>query len=395
MSRMYSIDIPAILHIALQPLTGPWSVMRELANAQSDSGFYAGVGIGVIADLTWPVLYKEELEKNQFSYFKSTPKLFGTASFLFQRITKPPIARWAWDLAGKTGAESVVIHFHNAWMSGVFLPIERRKDYAVGCVATVHGVNADLDSKPIRRLAHRWMARRLLKYNASLTSVDKANLQKAEDLFGLPASAFQVVPNGIPAIPEMDKHILPFLCGAERLTVAHIGSLIPQKGWELVAQSVILMSKQGFPCRMIIAGAGSGEANARRLAQENPGIIEFRGFVSDPRRTIMNKVDVLILLSSQEGLPMSIIEAMSIGLPVVATSVGGISEAVVDGKTGLLIERQSQSLVTVLKKLIADRKILARFSEEARNTFYSKFEIKQIINAYHDVYMKISFHEAR
>lgn len=63
----------AILHIALQPLTGPWSVMRELAKAQSRSSVYAGVGVGVIADHTWPALYRIELERSDYHYFKSTP----------------------------------------------------------------------------------------------------------------------------------------------------------------------------------------------------------------------------------------------------------------------------------------------------------------------------------
>lgn len=380
----------AILHVALHPLTGPWSVMRELAIAQNDSTFYAGVGVGIIANHTWPFQYKEDLDKIEYSYFSSTPKIFGTASFLFQRIIKPPIIGWACDLAKKTGADSVVIHFHNAWMSGIFLPLSGAKNCSIGSTATFHGVNAALDSKPVRRFAHRWMAQRLLKYKASLTSVDRANLQKAENLFGLPASAFQVVPNGIQAIPEMAQHVLPYLCGADRITIAHIGSLIPQKGWELAAHAVILAAKQGIPCRMIIAGAGPGDSTARKMERDNPGIIEFRGFVSDPRRTVMPEVDALVLLSSHEGQPMSIIEALSIGLPVIATSVGGIPEAVIDGKTGFLIAREPHALIAILEKLTAKSGILAQFSAEAKNLFHRKFEMKPIIDAYHDIYIKTS-----
>jgi glycosyltransferase involved in cell wall biosynthesis len=392
---MHIMNRLAILHIALQPLTGPWSVMRELAKAQSGSSVYAGVGIGVIADHTWPALYRAELERNTYFYFKSAPKLFGTASFLCQRIIKPPIAEWINDLLQRTGADSVVVHFHNAWMSGVFLPLSRHYGNPQCCIATVHGVNADLDKKPVRRIAHRWMAQRLLKYGAVLTSVDRANLAKAEHLFGLPASVFHVVPNGIQAIPEMAGHILPYLGGSERLTVAHIGSLIPQKGWELAAQAIVVAAKQGIPCRMIIAGAGPGESIARKMARDNPGIIEYQGFVADPRRTLMPEIDILVLLSSQEGLPMSIIEAMSVGLPVIATSVGGIPEAVIDGKTGFLIDRQSSQLIAILKKLIDDREKLRYLSNEATNMFHLKFEMKQIIGLYHAIYTKaLSSHES-
>ncbi len=379
----------AILHVALNPVTGPWSVMRELAKAQHSSFRYAGVGIGVIADYSWPKGYTEDLEKNEFHYYKSTPKLFGTASFLFQRIIKSPIAEWAIDLAGKTAADSVIVHFHNAWMSGVYLPIVVvPKSLSVGCVATFHGVNAELGSKPIRRFLHRWMAQRLLKYRASLTSVDRANLQKAETLFGLPVSIFDVVPNGIEAIPEAAHHNLPYLCGADQLTIAYIGSLIPLKGWDLAAQAVVIAAKQGIPCRMIIAGSGSGEKVARKMAKDNPNIIEFRGFVTDPRRTVMAEADILVLLSSKEGLPMSIIEAMSIGLPVISTSVGGVPEAVIDGITGFIIERKPELLIEKLKELSTDREILARFSKEARHYFHRKFEMRRIIDAYNTIYEK-------
>ena len=220
--------------------------------------------------------------------------------------------------------------------------------------------------------------------------INKALAKKGEDLFVLPASAFQVVPNGISAIPQMAQHTLPYLRGADRLTIAHIGSLIPQKGWELAAQAVIMAAKQGIPCRMIIAGAGPGESTARKMERDNPGIIEFRGFVSDPRRTVMPEVDVLVLLSSHEGLPMSIIEAISIGLPVVATPAGGIPEAVIDGETGFIVPREPQAFIAKLKKLTAEREILAQFSAEAKNLFHRKFEMKQIIDAYHDIYMKTS-----
>jgi len=325
----------SVLHVALHPVTGPWSVMRELTKAQAASGLYAGVGIGVIIYRDWAKPYEEELHSSGLPVYRAfTPKMFGTASFLWQRFDRPPIAKWAADFARRCHTRNVVVHFHNAWMSGVFLPLSHPQDCRLGVVATVHGVNAFLEGKPVRHHAHRWMAQRLSQHGATLTSVDTANLARAESMFGLPASSFHVVPNGVTATAS---RACPFLRDNPKLTVGHVGSLSPQKGWEIAANAVIAAAKAGVPCRMIIAGAGSGAAKAQDLARQHPDIINFRGFVRDPRQKLMPELDLLALMSSHEGLPMSGVEALSVGLPMAGTNVGGMAELILHGKTGYIV----------------------------------------------------------
>src|SRR5580692_5103679 len=111
----------AILHVALNPLTGAWSVMRELSKAQAVSGLYAAVGLGVITDSRWPALYATELQTSGMPHYQAhTPKMFGTAQFLWQRLQRPPIDEWVDDLLDRSGAKLCVVHFHNAWLSGAF-----------------------------------------------------------------------------------------------------------------------------------------------------------------------------------------------------------------------------------------------------------------------------------
>ena len=377
----------SILHLALNPLTGPWSVMRNLAQAQRKSGLYAGVGLGVVVDHCWPEEYLAELHSEQHWYLAKTPKMFGTASFLMQKLKRPPLEKWAEDLARHSNSEKVIIHCHNAWMSGIFLPF-KSSTVELQFVATVHGVNADLVRKPIRKFIHRWMAQRLMQHHAKLTSVDQANLAKAYSLFGLPENLFRVIPNGILELQAYNNHVLPVFSGNRVLTIASISSLIPQKGWEIAVQGVIRASENGIPCKLIIAGAGQDATKARQYAALYPNIIEFRGFVSNPQRTLMPSIDVLALLSQQEGLPMAIIEAMSLGIPVIATSVGGISEAVEHERTGLLIDRDEQSLYRALKYLSDNAEVLKKFSVQSRITFRKKFSIDNIVMEYDKVYQQ-------
>lgn len=357
--------------------------MRELARAQAASGKYASVSVGVVTYRDWPATYQSELAACGLPVFRSfTPKMFGTASFLFQRLQRPPIEKWVQEISRQSKARQVVVHFHNAWMSGVFLPL-RKCTVKSAAVATFHGVNAFLDRQPLRHRAHQWMARRLLSYNATLTSVDAANLERAESIFGIPKNRLTIVPNGVTATTA---RACPFLDGKPKLTIGHVGSLIPQKGWKIAAEAVITGAKAGVPCRMIIAGAGPQEPEARAMAAAYPQIIEFRGFVPDPRQNLMPELDILAVMSSHEGLPMSAVEALSVGLPIAGTNVGGMAEVIKHGETGFLIERSSTPLHQVIANVAANQNNLEQLSKASLNYFKERFEISKIIEGYDSVY---------
>ena len=193
----------AVLHVACHPVTGPWSVMRDLAQAQAASGLFAGVGVAVVVDDTWPDAYRQEIRNIPVTFYEAAcPRTFGTAAFLYQRIRKPDFRTWIRDLATRSGTDRVIVHFHNAWLSGVFLPLPKVPGVRVGAVATFHGVNEHFEGKPVRRLIHRWMAQRLMKYGAALTSVDGLNTAVAERVFGIARSRFHVIPNGLAPVEE-------------------------------------------------------------------------------------------------------------------------------------------------------------------------------------------------
>ncbi len=374
----------AVLHAALHPVTGPWSVMRELAAAQCASGRYVGVGIAVVVDATWPSAYREEVRNGEFAFYEAPlPRTFGTAAFLLQRIRPPPWRAWIADFAARTGARRVVVHLHNAWMSGVFLPLPKIANVGVSVVATFHGVNEHFESKPVRLRLHRWMAQRLTRHGARLTSVDSLNTALAEKLFGLSRSSFTVIPNGIP----------PFAGGPEvarptegALTIGHVGSMIPQKGWHLVAEAAERVRAEGIPVRVLLAGQGPDAGKAAEWAARNAGWAEYLGHVPDPRARVMPRLDVLCLMSQWEGLPMAIVEAMSVGVPVIATDVGGVREVVEHGKTGLMVERHADALAAALRALWRDPERRGALGQHARARFMERFTLDRVVALYHSVY---------
>lgn len=376
---------PAVLHAACYPVTGPWSVMRDLARAQVDSGRYAAVGIGVIVDSTWPTAYREELRGTSLAFYRSTcPRLFGTATFLYQRLRPPPWRQWIRDLAARSQTDRIIVHLHNAWMSGVFLPLPEVPGIRVEVVVTFHGVNEHFNAKPIRRFLHRWMARRLLTHRAQLTSVDGANTRLAEEILGVPRDSFAVIPNGVHPVAS---HANSSIKGPEiPLTIGHVGSMIPQKGWQLVAAASEILNRDSIQVRVLLAGRGSDEAMANDWARRHAAWAEYLGFVENPRERVMSQLDVLCLMSRWEGLPMSIVEAMSVGVPVIATDVGGVSEAVQNGETGLLVSRTAESLAAALSELLQNRDRLRAMSARARQRFEERFTMDRIVERYARVY---------
>ncbi len=374
----------AVLHIALNPVTGPWSVMRDLALAQAASGRYRAVGLGVITSKDWPHQYDEELTQTRLPAYRATTiKAFGTAQFLWQRFQHPPIENWVGDLMLKSGAKNTVVHFHNAWMSGVFLPLQELSSGQISTVATFHGVNAMLEGKPIRRFLHRWMAARLIRSGTRLTSVDRGNLVLAENILGLRPDLFTVIPNGVaddPAARAMAWN------GEGEFRVGHVGSMTERKGWRIGAEAVLQLAAEGRRVRYIIAGSGPEASQAEALAKEHPNFIEYLGHVPQPRRILLPKLHVLSVMSAHEGLPMTVIEGMAAGVPVVGTAVGGIPETVADGHTGFLIPRSVEALVKALRRLQQSPELWRTMSAGTRERFEHKFEIGHIIKQYDEVY---------
>ena len=358
--------------------------MKELAMGQVRSGLYSSVGVAVISSDTWPVLCREELERLPLpNYSSHTVNCFGTGQFLWQRIGKPPLGRWIDDLAGRSGAGNVVIHCHNAWLSGVFQPVTVGKEISLRSVATFHGVNGHFHRQPIRQGIHRWMAARLARHGTVLTSVDRANLARARDLLAMDPDNFRVVPNGI---TDTGLRGCPRLSGGPAFTLGHIGGMNSAKGWQMLVQSARALREAGHNIQVILAGRGNEAGLAAELAKDSGGWLRYEGFVANPRENVLKDVDVLVLMSEQEGLPMAIIEALSMGVPVIATPVGGVPEAVVHGQNGLLVERSAEALTEALTSLVADPDKLRELSANARRAFEERFEISRVVSMYDEIY---------
>lgn len=183
-----------------------------------------------------------------------------------------------------------------------------------------------------------------------------------------------VIPNGV-AVSEQTAQ--PWISGV--LTLGTVALFRPRKGMEVLIESMARMREQGRAVRLrAVGGFETPEYESRirglcrRLAVED--LVEWRGFRRDVAAEL-SKVDVLVLPSLfGEGMPMVVLEAMAVGLPVVASRVEGVPEVVRDGRDGVLVEPgDPEALAAALGKLADAPSALSAMGASGRNRQRQEF----------------------
>lgn len=103
---------------------------------------------------------------------------------------------------------------------------------------------------------------------------------------------------------------------------------------------------------------------------------------------LLEYADLFVLPTNYEGLPMSIIEALCCGKPVVASDVGGISE-LLDGTNGVAVENDAERMAERIRWILSDSGRYARMSQAARETFLRSFTVEGMVNGYQELYNRI------
>ena len=120
--------------------------------------------------------------------------------------------------------------------------------------------------------------------------------------------------------------------------------------------------------------------------------VVFLGTRTDVHQ-LLSIMDIFILCSTSEGMPVTLLEAMAAGRPIVATDVGGVSEVIEHGKNGLLIEPNSHELLAdAILDLLTNKEKAQRMGLSARNKFESNFTLSAMIKKYEDVYASLLAH---
>ena len=272
-----------------------------------------------------------------------------------------------------------VVHTHLPVLEYV-LPAARLYGRRVGIIHTVH----NLARAETRHRVLRAVNRRAFSHGVVPVALNEEVRSSICREYALPPSAVPVVGNGI----DLDAFRGPQRrglrgAGARLLCVAR---LAPAKNHALLLQTVALLRESGRDVSLTLVGDGPLRGRLEELAREL-GISERVRFAG--RRTdtpaFYRDCDLFVLLSDYEGMPMSIIEAMASGLPVVATRAGGVGELVDDGVSGALVEADAAAAAEAIAAICDDPALYARLSAGAVRTS-SRYSATAMMEKYVGLY---------
>jgi len=274
-----------------------------------------------------------------------------------------------------------IVHTHNPLPLIYGAPAARL--IGAAAIHTKHGVN------PGGR-AHRMLRRAAAQLTHAFVAVSDTTAAQARAQHDMPPSRLHTIPNGIrlgryQPDPEARAAARVELGLGDAWVVGTVGRLDDYKNQTLLVRAMAPLLSSNV--RLVIVGDGPNRAAVEAEVARLP---EPRWVVMTGRRmdvpALLPAFDVFALSSQTEGLPLVVPEAMSVGLPIVATAVGGLPSVVDEGHTGMLVPVEEHALRTALTKLSEDHEWARTLGRNAREAALTRYSHDRMVDAYLDLY---------
>ena len=210
----------------------------------------------------------------------------------------------------------------------------------------------------------------------------------------IPPEKITLVPNAIdlrrfsPGLVTRQEVRAKFGLPSHAPVVAGVGRLNPQKNFSLFLDVAKALAAKFPEVRFLLAGEGPEESMLREKARQL-GLadrVHFAGYVADSREVYV-AADLLLMPSRFEGLPMTLLEAMAMGLPVVASKLDGIAEVIADGHEGLLVESgDAGGFAESASRLLENPALGSEFAANARKKIEARFSVERMTSAVEAIY---------
>jgi N-acetyl-alpha-D-glucosaminyl L-malate synthase BshA len=257
-------------------------------------------------------------------------------------------------------------------------------------ITTLHGtditlVGNDRSLFPMTRFA--------LEESDGVTSVSRYLEAKTREVFET-ARPIRIIPNFADTQrfrPEGRPYLREHLAPHGEHILAHLSNFRLVKRVPDVVR-IFAAVRAAFPAKLLLIGDGQDRPAAADLAQ-TLGVerdIVFLG-KQDDVESLLAAADLFLLPSEEEAFGLAALEAMSCGVPVIGTAVGGIPEVVEDGKTGFLLPvGDVHGMARAALALLGDRERLAEFREAARRRAVAHFDTNLVVPQYESYYHEVA-----
>ncbi len=202
---------------------------------------------------------------------------------------------------------------------------------------------------------------------------------------GLDPARLAVIPSAVDLAPLDAAAPAPELSGLSRPVVGCVGQLSPEKGQTVLAAAWPAVLARHPSASLVLVGDGPQHPTIKALALQSSDRVLLAGFRDDVPAWLKG-FDVYVQPSLAEGLGTSVLDAMGCRLPVVASRVGGLPEAV-DESTGLLVPPGNpEALADAIETLLGDPRRARSLGEAGRRRVAEAFGVKRMVEQYLDVY---------
>ncbi|HEV3478319.1 MAG TPA: glycosyltransferase family 4 protein [Gaiellaceae bacterium] len=173
-----------------------------------------------------------------------------------------------------------------------------------------------------------------------------------------------------------------------RASIVSVGRLAPPKDFRTLVRALALLPPGAVDALLVGDGPDRAELEAEIARLDLGERVELAGERHDVPE-LLSRANLFVLSSLSEGLPVSVLEAMAAGLPVVGSSVGGVPELVGDGETGFLVEPGNpDELAAAIGRLLADPELRRRMGEAGRERARVRFALEPFWRAHLDLYSR-------
>ena len=216
----------------------------------------------------------------------------------------------------------------------------------------------------------------------------------------VPGRKISVIYNGMEPLRDPDPHRVAAI--RRELGLSHervclmTARLHEEKGHHYLFEAIPQITLRAGRVIFLLAGDGKhrAELEAEVRARGIEGSVRFLGRRDDVPELIALST-LVVLPSLAESFGFSLLEAMSMGKPVVGSTTGGIPEVVTDGETGLLVPAaDSSSLADAICRILQDEKLAQMLGEAGRRSA-ARFTFERMISGYQAVYQKVTEHRAK
>lgn len=240
----------------------------------------------------------------------------------------------------------------------------------------------------------------LMDFTSRVVAVSRTHARYLRAEEGLPVSTVTVIENGIdvdgfppvdPAARAAARAALEL--GNEEFAILMVAAMRPEKAHESLLRAVSRLRSEGREVRALLAGDGERRGRLEALADSLgiAGNIRFLGVRRDVAR-LLHAADVVVLPSRGvvETLPLSVIESMAAGVPVVASTVGSIPEVVADGRTGFLVPPADDVALAARLAYILDHPGVARdVALRGRELARGRYRIERTVAGYETLFEEL------